>query len=334
MRIYSSITWDMSRPLPDGKFEAVSATYEEYTGPVSECKGDSTAKAAEKNQLTFNKQLQGLFTQQFQNQQGVLNFLKGKLEPMIQNPTGYSPQALATMRTSASDTNAEQFRNASKALNTRLTARQGATSLPSGVDAQLQAGLNEAGAQTESGSQNQITMQNENLKQSNLWNAINVLNGTSAQFNPLGYAGEATGAAGSIAGLSKANTQAENSGFWGNFKNSLGSALGKTLGGGNMAGNGGGASSTAAWFCWIAAEVFGGWLDSRTILVRKWLRLEYSKSIKGKLMLALYIIFGRPAAYAVRKSTRVRHLFESIFNEALKRARAWEASINPSKEIK
>jgi hypothetical protein len=79
MRIYtkSVLLWDDSRQryVTD---EAESEWYE-YSGPVALCKGDSTAKAAEQQQASFNAQLMSIFQQQFGKQSAIMDYLKGKI---------------------------------------------------------------------------------------------------------------------------------------------------------------------------------------------------------------------------------------------------------------
>jgi hypothetical protein len=186
---------------------------------VSGGKGDNTLKQQEQAQANFTNTLMQSYKQQFGQQSKILSFLTSKLQPMIDNPTGFSPTALTAMRTSATDTNAIQFGNASAALNDQLAARGGATDLPSGVDAQLRAGLAQAGAQTQAASQNQITLQDEQLKQQNYWNAVNALGGNAAQYNPTGYAGQATSGSQAVGDLGTA------------YKNSQSSQLLGALGG-------------------------------------------------------------------------------------------------------
>jgi hypothetical protein len=167
---------------------------------VSGGKGDNTLKQQEQAQANFTNTLMQSYKQQFGQQSKILSFLTSKLQPMIDNPTGFSPTALTAMRTSATDTNAIQFGNASAALNDQLAARGGATDLPSGVDAQLRAGLAQAGAQTQAASQNQITLH-------------------AAQYNPTGYAGQATSGSQAVGDLGTA------------YKNSQSSQLLGALGG-------------------------------------------------------------------------------------------------------
>jgi hypothetical protein len=199
-----------------------------------------TANNAAQQQNTFNSQLMNIFNQQFQNQQGVLNFLKGKMTAGVNNPQGYTPAQLTSMRTGATDATALQYQNAQKALQNNPA--MGSAGLPSGVRAQNEANLQGQEANAQAGAQEQITAQNANLQQTNYWNSVNALNGVAAQQNPLGYSGAATsgtdavnGASGAESGASNAETNAYNSGnSWmgvlGGIAGGAGTALGGYLG--------------------------------------------------------------------------------------------------------
>jgi hypothetical protein len=231
--------------------EAESDFTDSYDGDFEQCKGDDTAKKSEQlslqnqqQQMAFSAHLQSIFDAQYKDQKQILDYIKGKLMPQIDNPQGYSDASLAAQRTGASDTISSNYQHAQQALNTQRFA-MGGRDIPSGIDDQLTASLDNSEAQDKAGAQNQITQNNEDLKQRNYWNALGVLQGTGAQFAPQSYAAEATGAGNgasgagnSVANLSQAY-KASQGGFWSSFTNSLGSTLGKTLGGGN-AGAGGG----------------------------------------------------------------------------------------------
>lgn len=226
MRVNTKVVIDMVTG------EVLEHAWYEYSGPVAECKGDSTAQAAEQQQAAFSAQLANVFQKQFAQQSDVLNFLKGALEPQITNPTGYSDQALAAMRTSATQNISSQYDNAQRALQNQNFIN-GSRDLPSGVQDMQMGALKQGEASDTASAQNTITLNNENLKQSNYWNAIGALSGgVASQYNPLGYAGASTGAANSVAGLSEA------------YKNSQSSQLLGALGG--VAGG--------------AGAAFGGWL--------------------------------------------------------------------------
>lgn len=213
MRIYSSITID----ILDSRI--LNAIFTEYSGTVALCKGADKAKnnantaatnanTAAQTQMTFNNQLMKIFTTQFQNQQGVLNFLKGKMTAGINKPQGYTDAQLSSMRTGATDATALKFQDAQRALQNNPA--MGNAGLPSGVRAQNEAALQGAEANAQAGAQEEITAKNADLEQSNYWNSVNALNGVSAQENPLGYSGAATSGTSAVSGSTDAAASADN----------------------------------------------------------------------------------------------------------------------------
>jgi hypothetical protein len=257
-----------------------------HDGPVAMCKGDDTAKQAEQQQAAFNQQLMAMMQQQFGKQTAIFDYLKGKMQPMIDNPTGYSDQALAAMRAGATDTISGQYQQAQKALQTSEFSG-GGRDLPSGVNEQLNATLLNQEAVDKGNSQNGITLANENLKQQNYWNAVNALNGVGTQYNPLGYANAATAGSGAVANLSNAVTASEGPG-WGSILGGL--AGGAITGITSAAGQAGGFSKL---FCWIAAAHFGGPLDPRTMAVRDYLLNDFGQRWYGKPVVATYKRHGQ-----------------------------------------
>lgn len=210
-------------------------------GPVELCKGDDTLKAGEEQQMQFDQQLQQIFAAQYGQQQAQINYLNSILKPMAANPQGASQADLTAMRTSASDTIAQGTANAKQALNATEAARGGGTGLPSGVQAQLDAGVNVAGMQQESQAQNQITEYNENLRQQNFWNAINGLSGNAAMLNPQSYGSLTNQGGGTLANLGTAYYNSQQSGWLNAALGGLGAAAGGWASGGfKMPGGGGG----------------------------------------------------------------------------------------------
>lgn len=176
----------------------------EYTGPFWWLKGDSTAQAAEASQASFDQSLQQIFQQQYGAQSAITNYLTQQLEPNIsKGGQGMSPEALAAARTQSTDTLSNQFQGAERAVN--ATESRG---LPSGVNAQVSGSMDAQEAEAQASGQNQITMQNEQLKQANYWNSVGALSGDASLINPLGYASGSTSGSGAVAGLSQANTAA------------------------------------------------------------------------------------------------------------------------------
>ena len=95
-------------------------------------------------------------------------------------------------------------------------------------------------------------------------------------------------------------------------------AMWAQLGGDAMKGLGTGLGGA---FCWVAAEIFGGWLDPRTILVRKWLQDDYSTTFIGRYVVRFYAKFGERIAVLVRKYHIIRTLLTPLFQAALKQAK-------------
>lgn len=189
--------------------------------------GDSTLQAQEQQQLGFSQQLQQIFQAQYQDQHEVLQFLQGALKPMIENPTGYSPDALASMKTNAVDTISSQYDKAQAALNNNFSNVDPSTT--SGVRDMQEGSLKSAQAADTAGALNTISLNNENLKQQNYWNAMNVLSGNVAsQFNPTGYAGAETNAANSTVNAGSAFKASQSSqllGALGGIAGGVGTAI-------------------------------------------------------------------------------------------------------------
>jgi hypothetical protein len=194
-----------------------------YTGPIFVGKASEQEKALADKQAAFYDTTTRLFQQQFANQQQTLNFLQGYLEPLIKNPTGYSPEAMTAMRTSASDTISQQYKNAEQNFQNRSFVL-GARQLPSGALLKGEEAIQQAHAADEANAQNQITLSNEQLKQTNFWNAISALSGVGGMQNP-SYLLSGANQAGANAWQSTSVAYAP-SNFWGNL---AGAALGGGL---------------------------------------------------------------------------------------------------------
>lgn len=99
------------------------------------------------------------------------------------------------------------------------------------------------------------------------------------------------------------------------FADTLGSSFAKGLG------------TAAGTFvgCWIAAELYGGWDDWRTKLIRKWLAEEFSKHWYGRLVLRAYTRWGQRLAIAIRTCPKLRRFFRWLFDKALLSAGIWES---------
>jgi hypothetical protein len=213
--------------LTDEQFAELVAKW-----PVSGGKGDSSASNTEKGQAGFATTLQSIFANNNAQQQNQLNFLNQKLQAAIANPQGFTPQALAAMRTQATEAGASQNQQVEQAVNNKFATEGGATSLPSGVQAQIQAQTANQAEQNVNNAQLGITEANANLQNQNEWNAIKGEEDVAGIENPEGIAGAENSAAGTVSNLSEANTQANGPG--------IGSILGGVVGAGLSGWAGGG----------------------------------------------------------------------------------------------
>lgn len=202
-------------------------------------KESSQQKQLESQQSQFYTQLTGLFQQQFAAQNQVLQTLTKTMEPLLTNPQGFSPAALAAMRTQATESNTNAFNNAKQAQQEQQFALNGRM-LPSGIAAETNAELDASNASQEATSQQNITLANEQQKINNEFNAANVLSGASAQMNPLGYAAQATNTGQAAFGdATQIQSQSLGAQFSGSFLKGLGGGLaGLATGGISGAANG------------------------------------------------------------------------------------------------
>lgn len=161
----------------------------DYAGPVALCKHEEE-KALAKSQTDFYNTLRGMYATQFGKQSAIYAALEKAFTPLLAGTTGYTAAREAALRTGATEDITGQFQSAARNIQERAFAL-GGRELPSGALLAQLSGLELGRAQTEAGAQRSITMQNEALKQENMWKAANVLGGTASGYNPLGYAGAA-----------------------------------------------------------------------------------------------------------------------------------------------
>jgi hypothetical protein len=72
--------------------------------------------------------------------------------------------------------------------------------------------------------------------------------------------------------------------------------------------------------CWVAAELYGGWNDPRTLSVRGWIFGDFAKTWLGKILCPLYLRFGERTAALIRKRPILRKPFRALFDVALRKA--------------
>lgn len=81
--------------------------------------------------------------------------------------------------------------------------------------------------------------------------------------------------------------------------------------------------------CWIAARLFGGWGDPRTKKVRAWIFGPLAATWYGWLPTRLYARYGKFVAEEMMpRSPLLTWALRKLFEAALRRAEAWEQSID------
>jgi hypothetical protein len=209
---------------------------EEYSGPVALCKGaTSTANSQRSQELAMQ-------TDAYNTQKAQLATLTKAFSPYLSGGKGFTPQALAAMRSQFLNSNNSTFNQAGQMVRSALGARgEGTGANP--VGGNYAAGLsNLLGAKAGSQSQGLLGLDVTNQQQAlqNQFNAGNILSGNAATLT--GTQG-VSGAGASSALNSYIN--ASNSGFLGSFQNALGGTLGKSLG--SFGGSTGPSGTTASW---------------------------------------------------------------------------------------
>ena len=271
-------------------------------------------------QQQFYKTLSDQYSTIFGQSQAITGALTSAFMPILQagpSQTGFSASEENALRTQNTQNVATDYAQAQRATAQILAAKGGGnTMLPSSVTSNILANNANAAAATRATGENAITQANYAQGYQNWNTAANALGSTAGLINPNSYSGSATTAGNSAANTANQISQA-NFAPWGALAGAAGSVLGGAVSGGmSNLGKGVGFFGQNA-PCWIAAEIYGGWDEPRTVLVRQWLL----KNFTGHWLLNLYARYGERVAAMVRKYKPVRWFFTRIFNGFLRQAR-------------
>lgn len=277
-------------------------------------------------QMDFYTALNDQYSAIFAQSQAITSALTSAFTPILQagpSQTGFSAGEENALSTQNTQNVATDYAQAQKATAGILAARGGGnTMLPSSVTSNILASNTNAAAAQRAQGQNTITQANYAQGYQNWQQAAGVLSSTAGLLNPNAYASSAT-TAGGAAGTTFNQIAQEQFAPYGAVIGAAGSIAGAALSPGGAAtkilsgaATGGGFAGLPA--CWIAAEIYGGWYEPRTVLVRKWLLENFT----GHWLLDLYIRFGQRVAAMVRKYRPMRWIFTRIFNQFLRQARA------------
>ena len=124
-----------------------------------------------------------------------------------------------------------------------------------------------------------------------------------------------TGAANSS--LGQENEAAKTPSFWQELGQGVINAGGQFAGG----------AAKGMFGCWIAARLYGGWGERRTVLVRLWLNHVFGKRWYGVPAMALYRLVGEWIAEGLMpRSKLVTRAMEWLFGHASAHAETWLAT--------
>ncbi len=279
-------------------------------------KNDSAANANQTAQTNFYNTLTQNYNQQYGQWTDQMGKLNSVISPILNagpGQYGFAPGEDAAIRGGAITADAAAATNAEAATNRQITAENGGASLmPTGAADELTQQSDVAAAQKTASDQNTITEAGYAQGNANYNGALSADEFALGSMNPNAFAGAASSGGSAATGAVNAATNADAASM--SWLGALGSAAGGAVGGwasGGFKMPGG---------CWVAAELYGGWQDPRTISVRRWLYTEFIKSFYGKFILGLYTKFGRQVAQYIKTHRRTRAVFQYIFDKALEKA--------------
>lgn len=264
------------------------------------------------SQSAFFKEMSDHYSVVFGKQQNILDQLTTAMEPFLKagpSQTGFSTEERTALDTQATDAVAANYAKAKEALGDTIGARGGDEFIPSGGDLQLQGELAASGAQEKSDLENKIITDDYKAGHENWEAAVNTLGGVASQQNANDTSRATTGAGSAAADTANEIAAASNS-VWSAAIGAVGGVAGQAAG------------NWAKKPCWIAAVLYGGWEEPRTVLVREWMISEFTRTWYGRLTLRIYCAIGERTAIAISRYPILKQIFKPLFDAALRKAQA------------
>jgi len=235
----------------------------------------------------------------------INGYLTPTLEAEANNPQGYTPQQMAYMNTASQQSLGGSTAGVTGQANLTAARTRNAGGFQGAIGSGSRAGARQL-SQNALGIQTQQAQLQQQQRQQAL-QALQSLYGVD-ESTALGYLNSSNSAL-NMENASHPNQQGLLTA--GTFVEDLAQA----------AKSGAQADQAAGGGCWIAAAVYEGWSDPRTIQVREWLNNEFTKQITGKVVMGVYRAIGRQVAWFVRRSPLLQKAFRPLFDKALARAR-------------
>lgn len=269
----------------------------------------SGAQGSDQTLNAIAKQNQGFTNNTRQAQFGTYNpstnSYSGGTVSQFLNPNNLNPNNLSGSFQAAynqsKNQNAQGANNAVQTTEQNMASR-GMGKSPAGFGANQEREAYQTAANNNGQTFSNLLTRQQQQALNNYWSANNLLNSNASQTANLSVQGNqaAAGNYASLYGTASQQTQSP-----------LGSILGAAAGVG-------GAAITK--YCWIAAELYDGWDDPRTDLVRNWLSEHFSTSKIGGMIVKLYARFGERVAEIIKTNRPLRAVMRRVFNAALFRA--------------
>lgn len=291
--IYTRIVLDIST---GARLECDSFSYD---GPWALAKGGNSTNEMNRAN-TLSDQQQALMQQQLAMQRQQFDMVNPSLRAIIANG-GMLPQQEAAMRSQAMQGLGQNYSQLQGQLSSALVAR-GVTGGGNAGGGDIARSFGSLGAM-EAGQQSSLMNQIQLAKGQGLEQAMGTslgiagMTGSGAQ----GFGSQAVGALGS--GVTAANNADQaTTGFWGSMI-------------GGLAGMGGSAITK---YCYVAAELYGGWLSPETTLLRDWIFTTPWMKPFAKF----YKAYGKRWASAIHRNTALRFATKQLFDVFLSVAHA------------
>jgi hypothetical protein len=160
----------------------------------------ATDKALQASQAAMTNTFNADYSTAFSEQQSVLGQTMAKFAAFAANPMGYTPQQLKTATTSINENTATAAKQALGQAAAFAAAHGGSADISGGGAADLAARGTYAAGLSKAGSLAQLSQQNQEMKQQNMWKGLAGLSGVGGEFG--NAASGAASGAGSAAGTS------------------------------------------------------------------------------------------------------------------------------------
>jgi hypothetical protein len=288
------------------------------------CGATQQQKQISDEQNAFYQQLTDQYKTIFGQSQAITGALTSAYLPILKagpSQTGFAPGEENALRTQATENIGQNYAQAQRATAQVLAAQGGGnTLLPSSITSNILAQNTNQAAQQRAQAMNSITQANYAQGYQNWGQAAGVLGSTAGLVDPTKFGGLTSTAGGAAMQGATDIANAANS-PWNAAFGALGSIGGAAAG--NWAGGIGAATKGIGNQlppCWIAAELFGGWDEPRTVLVRHWLTHDFSQRWIGRQLLKIYVKYGERTAAMIHRYPALRMVFAPPFNLALRQA--------------